>query len=345
MQNTTASGLPLISGKIEKPQRVVVYGPEGIGKSTLASAFPDPVFLDTEGGTIHLNVTRFPQPERWEDILAFTAQLAQGEHSFKTLVIDTVDWLERLLIEHICQKFRKDGIEDFGYGKGYTYLSEEFSRFLQSLDVLRAQGMHLVMVAHSTIRKFEQPAAAGAYDRYELKLSKQCAPLLKEWCDLLLFVNYFTKVTETDGRKKAVGGKERRIYAAHCAAFDAKNRHGLPDVLPMEFAAIAHVFPSVQKTVADKPAPAATAEKPATGKKAAAASAADTLKPATKQQLENIQILWKQLGYGQAQMKKLFEWLAAEALKGTENWEDLTMEQAARAIGFLSKKATEAGAA
>jgi hypothetical protein len=326
MQDNSATGLPLITGKVEKPQRVVIYGPEGIGKSTLAAAFPEPVFLDTEGGTIHLNITRFAQPDNWDGILGLIVQLGQSEHNFQTLVIDTVDWLERLLIEHICRKAHKDGIEDFGYGKGYTYLSEEFSRFLQSLEPLRNRGMHLVMVAHSTIRKFEQPDAAGAYDRYELKLSKQCAPLLKEWCDLLLFVNYFTKVTETDGRKKAVGGKERRIYSAHCAAFDAKNRHGLDDVLPMEFAAISHVFPATETQPAPKETP-------------------DSGKPATQQQVKNIQGLWQQLGCGQEQMAKLFQWLDAEALEGAESWEDLTMEQAARAISFLSKKVSEGGAA
>ena len=330
MQDNSATGLPLITGKVEKPQRVVIYGPEGIGKSTLAAAFPEPVFLDTEGGTIHLNVTRFSQPESWEDILGLIVQLGQSEHSFQTLVIDTVDWLERLLIEHICRKSHKDGIEDFGYGKGYTYLSEEFSRFLQSLETLRSRGMHLVMVAHSTIRKFEQPDAAGAYDRYELKLSKQCAPLLKEWCDLLLFVNYFTKVTETDGRKKAVGGKERRIYTAHCAAFDAKNRHGLDDVLLMEFAAIAHVFPATGTLPAPKAVPA---------------NSTSSSQPATQQQIKNIQGLWQQLSCGQEQMAKLFQWLDAEALAGAESWEDLTMEQAARAISFLSKKVSEGGAA
>ncbi|MBC2592819.1 ATP-binding protein [Ruficoccus amylovorans] len=330
MQDNSATGLPLITGKVEKPQRVVIYGPEGIGKSTLAAAFPEPVFLDTEGGTIHLNVTRFAQPQNWEDILDLIVQLGQSDHHFQTLVIDTVDWLERLLIEHICRKSHKDGIEDFGYGKGYTYLSEEFSRFLQSLEALRSRGMHLVMVAHSTIRKFEQPDAAGAYDRYELKLSKQCAPLIKEWCDLLLFVNYFTKVTETDGRKKAVGGKERRIYTAHCAAFDAKNRHGLDDVLPMEFEAIAHVF----LATGTLPAPSATpSTPPASGK------------PATQQQIKNIQGLWQQLGCGQEQMAKLFQWLDAEALEGAESWDDLTMEQAARAISFLSKKVSEGGVA
>ena len=334
MQDDKTSGLPLIRGKVSKPQRVVIYGPEGIGKSTLSAAFPEPVFLDTEGGTIHLNVTRFPKPETWEDVQSFISQLSQTKHDFKTLVVDTVDWLERLLVEHICRKSHKDGIEDFGYGKGYTYLAEEFSRFLQSLEALRESGMNLVMVAHSTIRKFEQPDAAGAYDRYELKLSKQCAPLLKEWCDLLLFVNYFTKVTEKDGKQKAVGGKERRIYTSHCAAFDAKNRHELDDVLPMAFESIAHVIPTVIRN-------SQTTEKPS---KRSPAKPADSGKPVTAQQIENIQSLWKRLNYGPEQMTKLFAWLDAEALEGAEHWKDLTMDQAARAIGFLSKKARKEAA-
>jgi len=324
-KQTHPSGLPLISGKVTQPQRVVIYGPEGIGKTTLAAAFPEPVFFDTEGGTAHLNVTRLPKPETWEDVLSFISQLSQSEHGFKTLVIDTADWLERLLIEHICRKSHKEGIEDFGYGKGYTYLAEEFSRFLQSLEALRKKGMHLVMVAHSTIRKFEQPDAAGAYDRYELKLSKQCAPLLKEWCDLLLFTNYYTKVTESEGKKRAVGGKERRIYTAHCAAYDAKNRHGLDEVLPMRFESLAHLFAEAKTSEPSKPA---------------GHQGTDT-EGCTQQQLDNIEALWKRSGFGEEEKTKLFKWLGADAIVGAEHWSDLTLEQAARAIGFLSKKLQE----
>lgn len=322
MHNQSTPGLSLIHGKVVKAQRVVIYGPEGIGKTTLAAAFPEPVFLDTEGGSAHLNVTRFPQPESWDAAKQAISQLAASEHDFQTLVIDTADWLERLLTLHVCRLADKDSIEDFGYGKGYIYLADEFSRFLQSLETLREHGMHLVMVAHSTIRKFEQPDAAGAYDRYELKLSKQCAPLIKEWCDLLLFVNYFTKVTDKDGKKRAVGGKERRIYTTHCAAFDAKNRHDLEDQLPMTFESIAHVFPVIE----------VTAHTPAL---------LPSNQPCTELQIQNIQKLWRQLDYGVAEMTKLFEWLQIDAIAGAESWNDLTAEKAAKAIGFLAKKIQE----
>jgi len=237
------TSLQFITGRIARPQKAVLYGPEGVGKSTLASRFPQPVFLDTEGGTHHLEVVRFPDVVSWEDVTRAVAQLATEAHEFKTLVIDTADWLEKRLAEHICRKANKESIEDFGYGKGYVILAEEFAKFLASLDVLLKRGMHVVFLAHSTVRKFESPDQAGGYDRFELKLSKQVAPLLKEWTDLILFGNYVTKLAENEsGKKRGVGGRERTLFTTHTAAWDAKNRHGLEEKLPFTFDAIASVF-------------------------------------------------------------------------------------------------------
>ncbi len=237
------SKLSILTGRIARPQKAVIFGPEGIGKSTLAAQFPAPVFLDTEGGTHHLDVARLPAPKTWADVVAAIAALATEAHDFKTLVIDTADWLEKLLVDHVCKAANKVSIEDFGYGKGYVVLAEEFTKFLASLDPLLRRGMHVLFLAHTKIVKFEQPDAAGAYDRYELKLSKQVGPLMKEWCDLLLFGNYFTKVAENDsGRKRGVGGRERKLYTTHSAAWDAKNRHGFDEMLNFEFASIASAF-------------------------------------------------------------------------------------------------------
>jgi hypothetical protein len=245
MQTTTKSTTPLAirRGRIPRPQKVVIYGPEGVGKSTLAGQTPDPVFIDTEGGTHHLDVARFDVAATWEEITAAIAQLAKADHPFKTLVVDTADWLEKRLAEHLCRKANKDSIEDFGYGKGWVQLAEEFARFLGTLDTILARGMHVVFLAHSMVRKFEAPDQAGSYDRYELKLSKQVAPLLKEWADLVLFGNFVTKVAEKDnGKMRGVGGKERVLFSTHAAAYDAKNRHGLPDKLPFTIEALAPVF-------------------------------------------------------------------------------------------------------
>jgi hypothetical protein len=235
--------LHILTGRIARPQKAVLYGPEGIGKSTLASRFPSPLFLDTEGGTHHLDVARLPAPKIWDDVTAAVTALATEPHDFETLVIDTADWLEKLLAAHVCKQANKTSIEDFGFGKGHVVLAEEFAKFLASLEPLLRRGMHILMLAHTKIVKFEQPDAAGAYDRYELKLSRQVAPLLKEYCDALLFANYHTKVAENDqGRKRGVGGRERKLYTTHTAAWDAKNRHGFDEVLPFEFAAIASAF-------------------------------------------------------------------------------------------------------
>lgn len=264
MMNTTLQSL-LTRGPVPRPQKAVLYGPEGIGKTTLAAAFPAPVFLDTEGGTDHLDVVRFPEVKTWADATRAIEQLASTPHTFKTLVIDTVDWLEKRLAEDICRRANKTSIEDFGFGKGYVVLAEEFAGFLNSLDsLMRHKGMHVVLLAHATIKKFEQPDAAGSYDRYELKLTKQVGPLVKEWCDLLLFANFFTKVAEGDnGRRRGVGGRERVLYTAHTAAWDAKNRHGLPEKLPFAFDALAAVFGASVPAAPAPAVPAAPAPQPA----------------------------------------------------------------------------------
>jgi hypothetical protein len=264
MQTTTKSTNPLAirRGRIARPQKVVIYGPEGVGKSTLAGQTPEPVFLDTEGGTHHLDVARFDAAATWEEITAAVAQLAKADHPFKTLVIDTADWLEKRLNEHLCRKANKESIEDFGYGKGWVILAEEFARFLTTLDALLDRGMHVVFLAHSTVKKFEAPDQAGSYDRFELKLAKQVAPLLKEWADVVLFGTYVTRAVEKDnGKMRGVGGKERVLFANHSAAYDAKNRHGLPDKLPFSIESLAPVFGAVAPSkVASSPAPVAPAE-------------------------------------------------------------------------------------
>lgn len=244
----------ITSGKIDKAKKVVFYGPEGVGKSTFASHFPDPLFIDTEGSTTELDVKRYPKPSSWQMLIQEVQEIIQLKPC-KTLVIDTADWAEKLCTEFICSKFGKSGVEDFGYGNGYTYIAEEWGRFLNLLqDVIDIANINVLLTAHAIIRKFEQPNEMGAYDRWELKLGKkttgQTAPITKEWADMVLFANYkiFSVQADEKGKKHKAQGGQRVMYTTHHPCWDAKNRFGLPDELPLDYSAIAHIFNNVEQS-------------------------------------------------------------------------------------------------
>lgn len=245
----------IIRGKQPKAQKVVVYGPEGVGKTTFVSHFPQPLYIDTEGSTDNLDVARV-KPLSWTELMSVVDQLTINPDEFSTLIIDTADWAEKMCVEHILATNHWHGIEDPGYGKGYTYVQEEFCRLLDKLTQLRdRQGVNVVLTAHAMLQKFEQPDEMNPYDRWSLKLSKKAAPVVKEWADLMLFANYKTfVVTDKSGTKsKATGGTKRMMYTEHTAVWDAKNRHGLKPELPFDYAEIAHIIPS--RAIDKAPAP------------------------------------------------------------------------------------------
>ena len=160
------------------------------------------------------------------------------------------------------QAFR---IEDFGYGKGYTYVKEAFSELLSDCDDLINDGINVVLTAHAIMRKFEQPDERGAYDRWELKLSKQVSPMLKEWSDMVLFCNYKTYTQRQDNGSYKVMGGQRVMYTTHNPCWDAKNRYGLPDELPMDYEPLREVIerPAVKPDYSPEPLPDPAPEAPA----------------------------------------------------------------------------------
>lgn len=257
--------MQITKGKRARAQKVVVYGPEGIGKSTFAAQFPEPLFIDTEGSTDNMDVSRLDKPSSYTMLKNEIAWVKANPTVCKTLVIDTIDWAESLVIADVCAQHSKKGIEDFGWGNGYTYTKEEMGRLLNQLGELVDLGINVVLTAHAQMRKFEQPDEMGSYDRWELKLGKktssQTAPLVKEWADMVLFANYKTVVMTADnGKKKATGG-QRVLYTQHHPAWDAKNRHGLPEEMPFDYAGIAHIFNQAQPQ--PTPQPQQTAPEPA----------------------------------------------------------------------------------
>jgi GTPase SAR1 family protein len=224
-------------GVSARAQRITIFGPNGIGKTSLAAAFPEPLFIDTEDGSTHLNVARIQasEPESFFDALR---QLGNEEHSYQTLVIDTIDAVEKHLRYRVCKRHKMAGIEDFGYGRGWSYLREELDLFLTGcLDRFIRQGIHVVVVGHSTVKRVQPPGLSDAYDRYELKLDLVNSNRLKEWSDAVLFLNWDTRIQENaEGRRRGIGGKERMIYTQHSTAYDAKNRVNLPEKVKCEFA-------------------------------------------------------------------------------------------------------------
>lgn len=251
--------MKIIRGKRARAQKVVIYGTEGIGKSSLAAQFPEPLFIDTEGSTDNMDVARLDKPTSWVMLNNQIAFIKANPTVCKTLVIDTIDWAESLCVDNLCAMHGKKGIEDFRYGNGYVYAKEEMGRFLNKLQDLIEIGINVVLTAHAQIRKFELPDEMGSYDKYELKLGKktssQTAPLVKEWADMVLFCNYKTYlISQEKSTKKKAQGNQRMMYTEHNPAWDAKNRHGLPSELPLDYASIAHIFKTevkedVKKTV------------------------------------------------------------------------------------------------
>ena len=249
--------MKLIKGPLKKATKCVLYGVEGIGKSTFAAKLPMPVFIDTEDGTNEMDVIRTPKPTSWTMLIEQVKYFKTHSQELKTLVIDTADWAERLCIEHICSKARKEGLESFGYGHGYTYLAEEFGKLLDLLTDLIDLGINVVLTAHAQMKKIEQPDELGAYDRWELKLQKKTASLVKEWASMVLFANYKTYVVNVDnkgaekGKNKAQGGK-RVMYTSHHPCWDAKNRHGLQPELDFDYEQIKHCIERQEVVYAEK---------------------------------------------------------------------------------------------
>ena len=224
----------IISGVQRTAIKTLIYGPEGIGKSTLAAMWPNPIFIDLEGGTNQLPVVRLESPSSWSMLRAELTAIKNREIPCSTVVIDTMDAAERMCAEYIMARAGRKSIEEWGYGKGYTILQEEFGRLLDYLTDTAASGINVVVLGHSTMRKFERPDESGAYDRFELKLTKQVSPMVKEWADMVLFCDYKTYVeTNKSGKAKATGGA-RVIRTTHAPTWDAKNRFGLPDELPLK---------------------------------------------------------------------------------------------------------------
>jgi len=235
------------SGRQARPRRVMLYGTHGIGKSTFGAFAPQPIFLQTEDGLGEIDCDRFPLAESFEMCMQALAELYTAEHNYRTVVVDSLDWLERLIWADVCRQRSIDNIEDIGFSKGYVYALSQWREILTGLDALRNdRGMTIVLLAHSRIERFENPETE-TYDRYVPRLHKHASAIIQEWCDEVLFASYrvHTKVNDEGfGKKKAkgIGTGERLIRTMERPAHVAKNRLNLPEELPLDWNEYAKFF-------------------------------------------------------------------------------------------------------
>ena len=248
------------TGKKVVPVSCLIYGVDGIGKTTFASQAPNPIFIGTETGTMQLDVTRLPAPDNYAEFLQQVHALRLESHNYKTLVIDTLDWLEPLIWAQICSEANVASIELYqgGFGKGYTRALDYWRTVLRALATLQRK-MHIVTIAHALVKKFDDPEQLASYDRYLVALNEKAAMLVRQSVDVVLFANYKTKVINVregaQGAKgKGKGTAERVIYTETRPAFDAKNRFGLPFEMPLDWKVLGGY---IKAFYAAQPAPAA----------------------------------------------------------------------------------------
>lgn len=233
----------------------MVYGPHGVGKTSLAARLRSPTLIDLEAGSDEYDVPRMEAPDEWATLLEEVGWAAASLNPGDTLVIDTADAAETMCAAHVCKKAGKDSIEQFGYGKGYTFLRDEFGKLLKALDMCVDHDVNVCVTAHEQVGRVDNPDGT-TYSVWGTKLSKYVAPLLADWADAVLRMHFIVLVEEPKGggRGRATGGDRRAVQCVHSATVDAKNRWGLPFELDVDAAVDA-----INSHFIDGPSPDATA--------------------------------------------------------------------------------------
>lgn len=224
-------------GKIKKPHLILIYGTDGVGKTTFAASAPKPIVIGAESGSSNLDVSRF-EPKTFEELMGVIEELRSSKHDYETVVFDSLDWIEPMVWKSVCDAGKVSSIENYGggYGKGYTEANAYWLRMITALRQLReAKHMNIIMIAHSQIKAFNDPSQMTPYDRYILKLNEKAAALWREFVDTVLFANYEVFVKKENNKGKAFGDGMRLMHTERRPGFDAKNRFNLPSQLPLSW--------------------------------------------------------------------------------------------------------------
>jgi len=238
----------VIKGKTPRPRRVLLYGTHGIGKSTWAARAPSPLVIATEDGLDDVGVDRTPLLRDTQSVARWLIELGgDEEHGYRTVVIDTLDWLERLIWQSVAKDGGKQSIEEYGYGKGYVLALKKWEQLLLMLDCCRNKRMNVILLAHAKVERFSPPDS-DPYDRWQPDLHKLAAPVVQEWCDEVLFAKYkVSTIQREDGfgtkRTRAVGSGDRVVYTCETPTHAAKRRIDMPDEIELDWAAYEQCWP------------------------------------------------------------------------------------------------------
>lgn len=234
------------SGPEYRPRRILLYGTHGIGKTTFAAMSERPIFIQTEDGLGTLSADRFPLCTSWGDVLSSLDALLEGRHEYETLVLDSLDWLERLILTETCRRRQVESIEEIPYGKGYVHALVHWREVLTKLDRLRDErNMQSILIAHAGIERFHNPETES-YDRYAPRLQKHASFMVQEWADEVLFAAWRVHTRSSsqgfDRRRiQGIGTGQRVLKTTERPSHVAKNRLNLPDEMPLDYDAFAEI--------------------------------------------------------------------------------------------------------